>query len=202
MGLKYEFEFSGNHELLLRRLSDLPVADIVLPEPDLQEIFMNYYNGRAMNKMTYFRLIWKNHRSFAIFSMVFITLLQFLILYLITTFNMPAIIQTFLAQMPAKMKVYLSENFFSTLTLDGAAAFGFNHPLVLTLLAMNALNIPALHISREMESGSLELLLAHPFRRQSLILKLWISGCFLLLAIILAGCWFAFSRYNLSSSYP
>jgi ABC-type transport system involved in multi-copper enzyme maturation permease subunit len=143
--------------------------------------------GGLMNKMNYFRLIWKNHRSFAIFSMVFITLLQFLILYLITTFNMPAIIQTLLAQMPAKMKIYLSENFFSTLTLDGAAAFGFNHPLVLTLLAMNALNIPALHISREMESGSLELLLAHPFRRQSLILKLWISGCLILLAIILAA---------------
>jgi ABC-type transport system involved in multi-copper enzyme maturation permease subunit len=143
--------------------------------------------GGLMNKMTYFRLIWKNHRSFAIFSMVFITLLQFLILYLITTFNMPAIIQTLLAQMPEKMKVYLSENFFNTLTLDGAAAFGFNHPLVLTLLAMNALNIPALHISREMESGSLELLLSHPFRRQSLIFKLWISGSILLLAIIFAA---------------
>jgi ABC-2 type transport system ATP-binding protein len=46
-GLKYEFEFSGNIDLLLRRLSDLPVADVVFPEPDLQEIFMNYYNGRA-----------------------------------------------------------------------------------------------------------------------------------------------------------
>jgi ABC-2 type transport system ATP-binding protein len=46
-GLNYEFEFSGNMELLLRRLADLPVADVVLPEPDLQEIFMNYYNGRA-----------------------------------------------------------------------------------------------------------------------------------------------------------
>ena len=45
-GLKYEFEFLGIY-LLLRRLSDLPVADVVLPEPDLQEIFMNYYNGKA-----------------------------------------------------------------------------------------------------------------------------------------------------------
>lgn len=140
-----------------------------------------------MNRITYYKLIWKNHRSFAIFSMVFIMLLQFLILYLITTFNLPSIIQTLLVQMPEKIKVYLSESFFNTLTLDGAAAFGFNHPLVLTLLAISAVNIPTMHISREMESGTLELLLSHPFRRQSLFLKLWISGCLLLLVIILAG---------------
>ncbi len=106
-----------------------------------------------MNSISYYKLIWKNHRSFAIFSMVFITLLQFLILYLITTFDLPAIISTLLAQMPEKLKIYLSESFFSTLSLDGAAAFGFNHPLVLTLLAINAINIPMVHISREMESG-------------------------------------------------
>ena len=114
-------------------------------------------------------------------------LLQFLILYLISTFNLPAIIQTLLVQMPEKIKVYLSESFFNTLTLDGAAAFGFNHPLVLTLLALSAVNIPTIHISREMESGTLELLLAHPFRRQSLFIRLWMAGCFMLLIIILAG---------------
>jgi ABC-type transport system involved in multi-copper enzyme maturation permease subunit len=137
--------------------------------------------------MNYIKLIWKNNRSFAIFSMVFITLMQFFVLYLVNTFDMPAILQTLLAQMPEKMKVYMSENFFSTLTLDGAAAFGLNHPLVLTLLAMNAINIPSHHISREMESGTLELLLAHPFSRQALISKLWISGGFILLVIILAA---------------
>jgi len=46
-GLKFEFEFSGSVEALLSQLSDLPVADVVLPEPDLQEIFMNYYNGKS-----------------------------------------------------------------------------------------------------------------------------------------------------------
>jgi ABC-2 type transport system permease protein len=137
--------------------------------------------------MNYIRLIWKNHRSFALFSMVFITLMQFFILYLVTTFDLPAIIQTLLVQMPEKVKMFLNESFFNTLTLDGAAAFGLNHPLVLTLLAMNAINVPTQHISREMESGTLELLLAHPFSRQALISKLWISGCIILLAIVLAA---------------
>jgi ABC-type transport system involved in multi-copper enzyme maturation permease subunit len=140
-----------------------------------------------MNKATYFRFIWRNHMAFAIFSMVFITLLQFLILYLITTFNVPALIKTVLAQMPEKMKIYFSDNFFNTLTLDGAAAFGFNHPLVLTLLSIVAISIPVSHIQREIESGTMELLLAHPFRRQSLLFTLWISGSLILLYIIAAA---------------
>lgn len=135
----------------------------------------------------YFKLVWKRHLGFAVFSMVFITLLQFLVLYLITTFNMPAIIKTVLAQMPEKMKVYFSDNFFNTLTLDGAAAFGFNHPMVLTLLSIVAISIPISHISREIELGTLELLLAQPFKRSSLLLTLWMTGGLILLVIIAAA---------------
>lgn len=45
-GLKFEFEISGSIDSLLKQLAALPVADIVLPEPDLQDIFMKYYNGK------------------------------------------------------------------------------------------------------------------------------------------------------------
>lgn len=140
-----------------------------------------------MNKMGYIRLIWRNNRGFAIFSMVFITLLQFLILYLVTTFDTLAIVSAILEQIPEKMRMFLNDSFFNMLTLDGAAAFGFNHPLVLAVLAINAINIPVHHISRELETGTLELLLSHPFRRKSLIVSLWISGCVILLSIIAAA---------------
>jgi len=119
--------------------------------------------------------------------MVFITLLQFLVLFLITTFDVPAIIQMLLEQFPENLKVYFSNNFFNTLTLDGAAAFGLNHPLVLTLLSIVAISIPVAHISREIEAGTLELVLAHPFRRQALLSTLWMSGCFILLIIIITA---------------
>jgi ABC-2 type transport system ATP-binding protein len=46
-GLIFEFEISGNVDTLLKQLAALPVADIVFPEPDLQEIFMKYYNGKS-----------------------------------------------------------------------------------------------------------------------------------------------------------
>jgi ABC-type transport system involved in multi-copper enzyme maturation permease subunit len=139
------------------------------------------------NKAVYMRLIWRTHRSFAIFSMVFITLLQFLILFLITTFNVPAIIQMLLDQFPENLKVYFSNNFFNTLTLDGAAAFGLNHPLVLTLLSIVAISVPVAHIPGEIETGTLELVLAHPFRRKALLSSLWSSGCLILLFIIIAA---------------
>jgi ABC-type transport system involved in multi-copper enzyme maturation permease subunit len=137
-----------------------------------------------MIKWTYIRLIWRNNKAFAIFSMAFITLFQFLLLYLVTTFDTAAMLSAILEQMPPMMKVFLQDSFFSMLTYDGAAAFGFNHPIALTLLVITAINIPAHHITRETETGTLELLLAHPFKRRSLIFSLWISGGLILLVII------------------
>jgi ABC-type transport system involved in multi-copper enzyme maturation permease subunit len=122
--------------------------------------------------------------------MVFITLFQFLILYLVTTFDTQAMLTVILDQMPPVMKAFLEDSFFSMLTYDGAAAFGFNHPIVLTLLVLIAIAIPGHHITRELESGTLEMLLAHPFRRHSLLISLWLSGgmiLFFIIAISLAG---------------
>lgn len=140
-----------------------------------------------MIKGEYIRLVWRTHLAFAIFSMVFITLFQFLILYLVTTFDTEAILSAILDQIPPMMKVFLEDSFFSMLTYDGAAAFGFNHPLVLTLLVIIAISIPAHHITRETETGTLELLLAYPFRRTTFIISLWVSGGLILALIITAA---------------
>jgi ABC-type transport system involved in multi-copper enzyme maturation permease subunit len=117
--------------------------------------------------------------------MAFITLFQFLILYLVTTFDTAAILSVILDQLPPMVRAFMQDSFFSMLNFDGAAAFGLNHPIVLTLLVINAINIPSQHISRELETGTLELLLAHPFRRNSLILSLWISGVLIILFIVI-----------------
>ncbi len=140
-----------------------------------------------MIKWSYMCLVWRNHRAFAIFSMAFITLLQFLILYLVTTFDTTAILSAALAQLPEMMRAFLQDSFFSMLTYDGAAAFGFNHPLVLALLVITAVNIPVHHITREFDSGTLELLLAHPLKRNTLLASLWLAGSLILLIIISAA---------------
>jgi ABC-type transport system involved in multi-copper enzyme maturation permease subunit len=140
-----------------------------------------------MIRWSYIHLVWRNHKGFAIFSLVFISLFQFLILYLVTTFDTAAILSAVLEQLPPMMRTFLNDSFFSMLNYDGAAAFGFNHPLVLTLLIIIAINIPSQHITREAETGTLELLLAHPFSRRSLITSLWLSGCLIFFVIIAAA---------------
>jgi ABC-2 type transport system permease protein len=137
-----------------------------------------------MIKWAYIRLVWRNHRTFALFSMIFIMSFQFLILFLVTTFDTKAIFSVILEQLPPAMKAFLQDSFFNMLSYDGAAAFGLNHPIVLTLLVINAINIPAHHISGELETGTLELLLAHPVKRRTLLLSLWTSGSLIILAIV------------------
>jgi len=132
----------------------------------------------------YIRLVWRNNRIFALFSMAFIMLFQFLMLFLVTTFDIPAILSVVIDQLPPAMKVLLNDSFFSMLNVNGAAAFGLNHPIVLTLLVLNAINIPSHQISGELESGTLELLMAHPFKRKALITALWFSGSMIILLII------------------
>lgn len=45
-GLEYNFLIKGDIKILLKNLSDLPVEDIVFPEPDLEEVFMYFYRGK------------------------------------------------------------------------------------------------------------------------------------------------------------
>jgi len=45
-GLTYEFIVKGDLPVLLRALESLPLADIVFPEPNLEEIFINFYKDK------------------------------------------------------------------------------------------------------------------------------------------------------------
>ena len=41
--LSYEYLVKGDFQALLQRLASLPIEDLTLPEPDLEEVFMAYY---------------------------------------------------------------------------------------------------------------------------------------------------------------
>ncbi len=45
--LTYEYVIHGDIRIILKELADLPVIDLVLPEPGLEEIFMNFYKDEA-----------------------------------------------------------------------------------------------------------------------------------------------------------
>jgi len=138
-----------------------------------------------MRKLAYPRFIWKSHRGFALFSMLFIAGMQFLAIRIVTAFDVKPIIQAILEQLPEQARLFMAEAFLTQLlSVNGAAAFMLNHPAVLALLAVNAMLVPSRHLAGEIESGTLELLLSLPLRRKSFILRLWGSGAGLLLAIV------------------
>ncbi len=137
--------------------------------------------------MPYFYFIWKSHGSFLLFSMVIISLFQFIILKLVTSID-SSIIMLLSEQLPENIQAMLGENFLRQ-TVEGAAAFGLNHPLVLIILSIGAIMIPSRHIAGEAETGTLELLLSFPVKRVNLLLNLYVSAvAFLFLIIICALC--------------
>jgi ABC-2 type transport system permease protein len=140
-----------------------------------------------MDNRTYPSLIIKMHRSYVLFSMLIIAFLQYLIVELMTTMDVDAFYGNVLTQLPERFQMLISESFITRLSVDGAVAFGFNHPLVLTLLFLLSITLPSRHIAGDIENGTMELLLAHPVKRYRLLISLWATGGLLLLAVILAG---------------
>jgi ABC-2 type transport system ATP-binding protein len=45
--LTYEFVIHGDIRMILKSLAELPVVEVLLPEPRLEEIFMNFYKDKA-----------------------------------------------------------------------------------------------------------------------------------------------------------
>ncbi len=140
-----------------------------------------------MIRSSYSRYIIKLNRPSILFGMIFNSLFQFLILYLVNTFDTKELILAILSQLLESIRVFLNDIFFNMLNFDGAAAFGFNHPMVLVLLAVIAINIPVKHIAHEIENGSMEVLLSLPIKRERVITNLWLSGVLILFIIILTS---------------
>jgi ABC-type transport system involved in multi-copper enzyme maturation permease subunit len=140
-----------------------------------------------MANLIYMLLIGRLNRGLFFFSALFIALIQFLIIWIFTSFDYAPILEAILNQLPPQMRVLFNEQFMVQLSLSGAAAFGFNHPLVLFNLGIVAIALPSWHIAGEAESGILELHLSYPVKRQTLFTSLWLTVTCLLFLIILSG---------------
>lgn len=143
-----------------------------------------------MNKLAYPIFVWKSHRGLLAFATLLCAALQLLIVVLISGMDTRTILAVLMEQLPKQFQAFISEQFLTTLSLKGALAVGFKHPIVLTLLSIVAITLPYRHIISELETGTLELLLAYPVRRYRLLLQLWASGCaaiFLIIVVTLAA---------------
>ncbi len=73
------------------------------------------------------------------------------------------------------------------LTVAGAVAFGYMHPMVLTLSIIVAIVLPTRHVAGEIEKGTLELLFSLPIKRSAVVLSLWVFSGMALLGLVIGG---------------
>ena len=132
----------------------------------------------------------REHRVLFTFTCVFVGLFQVLIITLVVRAALLGMVEQFYRQMPPQMQLLLGEQLMTQFSVNGAVAFGYNHPLVLVLVLaiLVAILLPARHIAGEIEAGTLELLLALPVRRPTVALALWLASA-LALVVVIVGCW-------------
>jgi ABC-type transport system involved in multi-copper enzyme maturation permease subunit len=133
-------------------------------------------------------LVLRQHVFFTAFSFVIVGAIQYALVTLSNQVDTRSVFGALLEQLPPGFQNMVSETFLTRMTVGGAAAFGFNHPLVMALLVINAVAIPARHISGEIENGAMEWLLALPVRRARLMVSLWVSASLVSLVTIV-GAW-------------
>jgi len=128
--------------------------------------------------------VYRAHRGFVVFAGAAAGILQFLIIRAITGVDTGGLLPAVVSQLPERFRLMVNETLISRMSVEGAAALGFNHPIVMVLLAICSVSVAARHLSGGIEDGSMEVVLAHPVGRVRLIVSLWAAGAALNLAIV------------------
>jgi len=153
--------------------------------------------------MAYFFMIWKTHRNFWLFAILFLSLFQILILKIIATVDYSSLFATLMQFIPKELLTVFGDEMALMLTFEGAATLGFSHPMVFVILSISAIIIPSKHLAGEAESGTMELLLSFPVKRMQLLLKMYFSGLvflFIILASALSTSLFGVYYYHTLTS--
>lgn len=74
----------------------------------------------------------------------------------------------------------------SILTLPGTITLGMQHPFAIALTSVFGVGVAALAIAGERQSGTLEVLLARPIPRRTLLITIWVA-LLVLVAAVVAG---------------
>jgi len=141
-----------------------------------------------MFSWNYIRDSLRRHIILIMVASVLIGLLQYLIISILISLDFINLVANFVRQLPAPIQQFLGEEFFARFSLQGAMAFGYNHPFVLVLIGFIAIMLPAKHIAGQIENGSMELLIALPLERSKVIISL-IVVCLSALALAVLGGW-------------
>ena len=141
-----------------------------------------------MIKTFYITKTFKDNLTFLIFAFLLTAGFQLLILSIFSTSEILKFIEGFVRQFPPQIQQLMGDEFIAQFSINGVAAFGYNHPIVLIFFAIVAIMLPAKSIGSEIEEGSLELLFSLPVKRLAITFSLWIFSGFALLLLVI-GCW-------------
>lgn len=140
-----------------------------------------------MISLNYFLKTLREHLSFLIFAFILVGMFQLLMITLVVETDMLNIAKIFFSRFPPQVQQFFGEELLAQFSVNGAVAFGYNHPIVLIFLAVIAIMLPAKHITGEIEDGSLELLFSLPIKRLKLAFTLWILSAVLIFFVIIGG---------------
>ena len=131
--------------------------------------------------------IWKSHRALILFSMVFIAGIQGLLIYFNSTLEIAPMMELLLSQLPGPFTEMYGDEILSQISAEGTIAFGLEHPLVITLIIFIGISMVSRNISTSSDNKQMEIILAHPFKRQTLIASLYLFSLLVLACLIFAA---------------
>lgn len=137
--------------------------------------------------MNFLRKNFRDHLYLIAFSFFIVAGFQYLIITLVVEADILNLAQSFFKNLPAQFQQLFGEEYLAQFSINGAVALGYNHPLVLVMLAIIAIHFPGKHIAGENENGTLELIFSLPVRRISIAFSV-IFFSFIVLLIVIGGC--------------
>jgi len=146
----------------------------------------------------YFNYIWKSNRVLILFSMIFIATVQVLLLYFNSTLDIAPIIKLLMSQMPPPFMEMFGEEILAQISVEGTIAFGLEHPLLITLITFIGISIVSGHMTTSSVNRMMEIILAHPFRRQHLLIVVYLFATGSILLLVLAtftGAWLSLELF-------
>jgi len=141
-----------------------------------------------MIKINQLRHVMGSYAALFIFAVLVVGGIQFLILSVIAETDFLDMFKSFYDQFPAVLQSFFADQLINQFTITGAAAFGYRHPLVLTMLMIIAILLPSRFLTGEIESGRMEVLLALPVTRATVFMTLW-AAMMVMLFCVTAGGW-------------
>jgi ABC-2 type transport system permease protein len=132
------------------------------------------------------RRLFSKHRGFLIAAAMLLGAFQVVTCAIISSVNVPAMLEQFLAFAPPVVRAVIEQTMFGGSTA-GILAFTWNHPVTHALATSIAIAFGASAVAGEIENGVIELMLAQPISRTQYLMSHLLFAIASMIAVAFAG---------------